>query len=89
MGKFKIGDRVKYISGQWMEGNDNPLWGGMCGYIVGTITELKLEDNALRVQWDNGSSNNYYESDLDIVKEQPVVKVKTRDWLGMKVRIRE
>lgn len=53
--KFKIGDRVKYVSGKWADSKSNPLWGGEYGKIIGTIEGVWGKD--CDVKWDNGECN--------------------------------
>lgn len=62
---MKIGDRVKYTSGNWGSYLENPLWKDYG--VRGTIKEEGLW---LIVKWDNGSRNCYNESDLELTKEE-------------------
>lgn len=55
---FKKNDRVKYVSGKYGDGPDNPLWGGPQGNIVGTITETN-NFGGYAVRWDNNTHNSY------------------------------
>ena len=65
--KFKVGDRVKYTSGQWSDAVANPLWGGMFGRVIGTVTIVDCDCDDIRVRWDNNTGNNYYNKDLELV----------------------
>jgi hypothetical protein len=62
--KFKVGDRVIYVSGGFGDRTNNPLWGGSQGNIVGTVEELF--ENWIRVRFDNSCGNSYYECDLEL-----------------------
>lgn len=62
--KFKAGDRVKYVSNKYEDCESNPLWGGKCGKIAGTVKHI----NWIEVYWDNGELNEYYPEDLKLVK---------------------
>jgi len=76
--KFKVGSRVKYISKTWGDTNNNPLWGGKHGKVVGTIMEINPsfynnragEDFDYYVKWDSGGRAYYAESDLSLSDEQ-------------------
>lgn len=59
---FKTGDRVRYVSGHWGDTNNNPLWGGAYGHIVGTVDRINgpyNDSSWIGVMWDNGSHNSY------------------------------
>ena len=64
--RFKIGDRVKYVSRSYGDGPSNPLWGGIYGEILGTIVNIVNTRGSLplKVNWDNGNHNGYDEKDL-------------------------
>lgn len=69
--RFKVGDRVKYISGKHGDYNVNPLWGGKYGKIEGVV--IKTADYStlpIRVSWDNGGKNTYYERDLELTVQE-------------------
>ena len=64
---FKLGDRVKYVSNHYKDGEWNPLWGGKYGKVVGTV--ISVVGSRCRIKWDNGGTNGGYDpSDLDFVK---------------------
>lgn len=65
--KFKEGDRVIYVSGEYGDGESNPLKGTKfeCG---GYVREIKY--NSVYVNWDNGSSNTYKFNDLILEKRK-------------------
>ncbi len=71
--KFKINDRVKYISNEYGDdddNNNNPLWNRKHGYVFGTITHVYPFPRAphipykYTIKWDNGKITTYIESDL-------------------------
>lgn len=75
MSKFKVGDRIKYTSNRHSDHESNPLWGGCCGYVIGSIYEITaLVTCPIKVNWDNNLSNSYYETDLELVEEKPTKK---------------
>ena len=58
----KVGDRVKLVkmSSWWgVEDNRNPIWGGKCGMVGGSIVDAK-RGGTFVVMWDNGNRNNCY-----------------------------
>jgi len=67
---FKIGDKVKYISGRFSDSKYNPLWGGICGKTVGRIIEVRNDSLfKYRVKWDEWDeriTNGYIEGDLEL-----------------------
>ena len=67
--RFKIGDKVKYISGIQGDNDFNPLWGGKFGRVKGVITNANNGSSycSVSVKWSNGNKNVYYESDLEII----------------------
>lgn len=78
MHKFRVGNKVKYISGVYHDGNSNPLWGGRHGKIEGTITDIENTEwhgngfngelmDSHYVKWDSGSSNHYLRKDLELI----------------------
>ena len=74
----KIGERVKYTSGLWVDAENNPLWGGIHGEVKGTITELKPDYMSVKVQWDNTGHNTYNYEDLELIKDDKIeIKAKT------------
>lgn len=78
---FKVGNKVRYTSNSWEDCNNNPLWGGSQGQVVGTIYEI---NDWIRVNWDNGESNAYRKEDLESV--QDIIKTPyytiSSDWAG-------
>ena len=68
--KFKIDDMVKYTCSSFMDSPYNPLWGGLSGYIVGTIYDIRKTNYGkakfwIDVKWDNGKTNSYADYDLE------------------------
>ncbi len=69
--KFKINDRVKYTSSVYGDTDDNPLWNGKHGHVIGTITHVYSLSRAIHtplectVEWDNGKINSYTNNDLE------------------------
>jgi len=66
---FKVGDRVKYVSGKWYDNCGNPLWGGKSGKIAGEIIK-EIRGSILfnyEVRWDNNYVNGYHKEDLELV----------------------
>ncbi len=62
--KFKLGDRVKYMSGEYGSSPSNPLFNGKwncCGTVVFIISTRRCP---VRVDWDNKESNVYEHHDL-------------------------
>lgn len=77
MFKFKVGDRVRYVSGRWGNSPLNPLWNTQ--KIAGTIKELLTNKPMFHygepfkyvVTWDNGAfACNYLEDDLDYDEDE-------------------
>ena len=65
--KFKIGDKVKYISNHYTDSQSNPKWGGNEGEVAGTITEEEAP-NSWCIKWDNGEKNSGYKNtDLELI----------------------
>lgn len=64
MTKFKVGDRVRYISGIHGSHSNNPLYKdfGIVGTVVVSKDKLSFPLNVL---WDNKCSNDYNHSDLE------------------------
>lgn len=83
MSKFKVGDRVRLLNldrpdgGLYHENNYNPL------DCEGTVDIIYDDDDFgmdIHVQWDNGFSNCYTESNLGLVEdEQEYTKQFTKD----------
>ena len=69
MRKFNIGDRVKYVSGQYEDYKNNPLWGGVCGHVIGTVCDV-YGRTGFDVDWDNGTHNGYEGEDLEYARER-------------------
>ena len=65
--QFKVGDRVKYVSGNFGDGPSNPLWNGKYGRILGTVVYITNITTGLpyKVEWDNNTYNGYNEHDLE------------------------
>jgi len=61
--ELEVGDEVIYKSGSCGISNKNPLWGGKYGNIVGRVTEIDFA--WIRVNWGNGTENNYIDGDLE------------------------
>jgi len=67
---FKVGDRVRYVSGAHGEEWANPLWGGEQGNIAGTVDEAhggQRYVGDIGVTWDNDAHNSYCADDLDLL----------------------
>jgi len=74
--KFKVRDKVKYVSKRFGDSSDNPLWGGKHGKIIGVVREIeKGEEMSMHINWGNGERNSYYEDDLNFVKGGKAKKV--------------
>lgn len=69
--KLYRGARVKLISNQHGVNENNPVWGEYEEEVLGIIITLPDEDNAfgemIDVEWNNGTQNSYYESDLELI----------------------
>lgn len=64
---LRKGDKVIYVSGSHGDAHNNPLWGGECGQIKGTVVDLPKKSESsewVKVKWDNGSFNSYQNRDL-------------------------
>ena len=70
MKRFKIGNRVKYISRSWGDEYANPLWGGRYGRVKGTVDYVSLSSSPISVAWDNETHNSYDNTDLELIGEQ-------------------
>ena len=69
-GMFLVpGDMVKYVSGRHGDTLSNPQWCGEWGKVKGKIMEIdEFEtDCPIRVDWDNGHSNVYDNTDLRLI----------------------
>ena len=70
--KFKLNDRVRYVSNKHGDNHCNPLWNGLSGKVVGTIDELYSNDDSNKdlvygVQWgDKHHHNSYRRTDLQL-----------------------
>jgi hypothetical protein len=67
--RFRIGDIVKYTSGDHGNGPSNPLWvdDSSCN-IKGEVSYInKFDDFCIGVKWYNGKTNVYRERDLDLL----------------------
>ena len=69
---FCAGDRVYYVSGRHPLSRSNPLKGSKyeCIGIVKTLPSKGPYHISAVVNWDNGTSNIYSESDLELVEKQ-------------------
>lgn len=58
---IEVKDRVVFTKMDSGGDNEkNPLWGGKCGFIVGSVYEADQEGNhPVKVRWDNGATNAY------------------------------
>ena len=78
---FKMGDRVRYFSGNHGMSMENPLVGTRYE-CIGTI-DLAQTANAT-VQWDNGKHNSYNNHDLALAEDDAttdpniIFKIKKR-----------
>jgi hypothetical protein len=64
---FKVGDSVKYTSGNWTDEDCNPLWNGKYGQVKGRIIDMAY--NTIYVKWSNGCNNCYDTKDLQKLTE--------------------
>lgn len=68
---MKIGDRVKYTSGNWGSYLENPLWKDYG--VRGTIKKRGQGTwDWWQVEWDNGKRNSYHKADLELTKEASI-----------------
>jgi len=81
--KFKVGDLVKYVSGNWGDATNNPLWGGKYGKIVGKVTDIRDYSLSIFVDWSTGKINSYDAVDLEFYckKKSKVNCFKCKDRL--------
>ena len=64
-----MGDRVILTSTYWNDSQHNPVWNGICGQVIGTLTpydEYNDEGFVYSVVWDNGGSCRYRLNDLKL-----------------------
>lgn len=61
---FKIGDKVKYVSGRHGDSRANPLWNGQLGQVIGEIDEI-LDEDYILVKWNTYRTNSYSSRDLE------------------------
>lgn len=67
MPKFKIEDKVKYVSNHYPNSAMNPKWGGNEGNTEGTIIK-EGAPNDWSVAWANGEQNcGYKDTDLELI----------------------
>ena len=72
--KFKVGDRVKYVSGRWGVSSINPLWDSI-ERVKGTVIQVykigQTDGNGpwVQVDWDNGTRNSYRNTDLELLDD--------------------
>jgi hypothetical protein len=64
---FKVGDRVKLVTALYGDSLNNPVWGGVCGKIVGTVKEISNKGLPIKVNWDNGEYDYYKEKALKLI----------------------
>lgn len=68
MQKFKIGDKVKYVSKRHGDSLANPVWNGCAGQVAGEIINGNGTD--WTIDWDNGQRNSCYKnSDLEFINQ--------------------
>jgi len=65
--KLKIGDRVKLVVPFYGCSSHNPVWGSICGKIIGTVDNIGCCPLSVRVDWDNGETNYYNKQDLSLM----------------------
>ena len=71
MSRLKIGDKVKYTSGAFGDSKYNPLWGGECGNVIGTIVCNDHQPVFIyKVDWGN-STNSYKDGDVELYNTVP------------------
>jgi len=58
------GDRVILITNRWGDDNNNPVFNGEHGFIVGTVS--KLWGRWISVNWDNRYHNSYKTANLAV-----------------------
>jgi hypothetical protein len=81
--KIKVGDIVKYVSGDFGDTESNPKWGGRGGRVKGKVARLLdegTEHQWCRVEFENGVASDYREEDLELVL--PAVPVDNSDVPG-------
>ena len=67
---FKVGDRVKLVAEEYSDSPKNPVWGGKCGKIEGTVDHINGTHLPIKVIWNNRKSNVYKEKDLELITEK-------------------
>jgi len=71
---FKLGDKVRYVSGKYGDLSNNPLYGGKHGNVVGEITSINDGDSQFvyNVKWTDDRYNNYCDKDLVLDIQPPL-----------------
>jgi len=95
--KFRAGDRVKLEKYSVLVNRDDgdfPLWGGLCGYVGGTVRSLKTSCalRNIRVRWDTGYESLVSESMLshltkDDEKQQTNKNIPTQNKENATLRV--
>ena len=63
---LQVGDRVKYISKEFSDCEEDPLWGGKHGNIKGTVQSIA--GKVINVKWDNKKIQSYGKQHLKITE---------------------
>lgn len=71
---FKVGDLVKYTSGEYTDSVYNPLWGGKHGKVIGIISQVRPHDNDYSVFWENEMRNTYSFISLDKITREDIME---------------
>lgn len=72
---FKVGDLVKYTSGEYTDSVYNPLWGGKHGKVIGIISQVRPHDNDYyNVFWENKMRNTYSFISLDKITREDIME---------------
>ena len=71
--RLKVGDKVKYTSGNFGDDYGNPLWNGEQGRIVGTVIKLSFSGMWIDVNWGGypNYGNSYHPIDLELIDDVP------------------
>lgn len=66
---FKVGDKVKYVSGNYGDSKTNPLFTKY--RVLGTVDEVE-PSGWIGVCWDNGAHNSYHQKDLKLATRKDI-----------------
>lgn len=61
---FENGERVKLVTNIYGDCENNPVWGGSCGFVQGTVLGTKKYGKhpvllETYIKWDNGGMGHY------------------------------